>query len=89
MEIGERIDKSLYNPSTELLSRTMQVSKNLHARADILKELVQMKKDLSHGMQCLEVHQDREPLDQLYTDLDNLIENERKKLLQETKSSKG
>ena len=86
----ERIANSLYAPTEkDLVSRVMQVSHNLNRRADILKELKQFKADLSHGMHSLEVHNDREPLDQLYTDLDHLIENERKKLLQETKSPKG
>jgi len=86
MDISEIISKSLYEPSPENISRVMQLSYNLNRRAYILKQL---KKDLSHGIHCLQAHNDSEPLDQLYTDLDYLIENERKKLLQETKSEKG
>lgn len=90
MDISERIGKSLYKPCPDSISRVMQVSYNLNRRAYILKQLNQLKKHLSHAIDCLEArHNDSEPLAQLYTDLDYLIENERKKLLQETKSEKG
>lgn len=85
----ERISKSLYKPSHNLITRLMQVSHNLNRRAEILKILMQFKKDLSHSVHCLQAHNDEEPFEQLYADLDYLIENEREKLLQETESPKG
>lgn len=88
MEITKQIKKSLYSPTTENINRVMQLSHNLNARADVLKKLCQMHKDLNSAIMFMEKHNDREPLDEIYTELDYLIENERNKLLQETKSPK-
>ncbi len=60
----------------------MQLSHNLNARADVLKKLCQMHKDLNSAIMFMEKHNDREPLDEIYTELDYLIENERNKRLQ-------
>ncbi len=88
MDIKQRIASSLYTP-THKASRVMQLSHNLNARADVLKELYRLHKNLNSAIMFMEKYNDRESLDEVYTELDYLIENERKKLLQETQSPKG
>jgi hypothetical protein len=88
MEIKQRISKSLYTPNHNA-SRVMQLSHNLNARADVLKELLEIHKNLNSAIMFMEKHNDRKALDKVYIELDYLIKNERNKLLQETQSPKG
>lgn len=84
-----KINKSLYKPSPDNISRIMQVSHNLNQRASVLKGMSDLRRDLGNAIGEVVRSGDREPLDEVYTNLDYLINEERKKLLQETKSSKG
>jgi len=82
-----RINKSLFSPTQELQSRIMQLSHNLNRRADILVELQRLHSYLGTAIGIMVRSNDREPLDEIYTDLDHLIQNEKRQLLQETKKT--
>ena len=76
--------QNLHNPTgNELTSRLMEISRHLNRRAEILKELEAIKKELCLGLAFCSG--ERESLDEAYTNLDIIIENERRQLLQATK----
>jgi hypothetical protein len=86
--IKEQIAKSLWKPTLKNQTRLMQLSHNLNKRAEMLEKLNTLHRDLNSAIMCREKYGDREPLDEVYTELDYLINNERNQLLQETKSPK-
>jgi hypothetical protein len=86
--LKEKIANSLWKPTSSNQTRLMQLSHNLNKRAEMLEKLNALHRDLNSAIMCREKYGDREPLDEIYTELDYLIQNEKNKLLQETKSSK-
>jgi len=77
--------ETLYVPTKVAISRVMQLSYNLNKRAEVIEELSKINLELKYAIK----NKKQKTLERVESCLDNLIQNEKHQLLQETKKPKG